>query len=446
MKISVRVFESGERYVFLLNDDGVPDFWVTHFVNVRLRMDKAWASIEQYLKDIKHLKLWEKLNNRNLLDEIYQGRVPDRSLIRDIQEHCRYSARAFKVEATSNIVDMSRYYLSTVQDKPTVSHHHFCTRIAHIAEFLYFTGHELVKKKPAAAKIFDDLDRMNRLLKSSLPRARLKKKSTEKPYISDDAFEDFVEVANFNSKYNPFKNEAVRFRNYLMIQTLYETGLRRSELLAIQISDIGSEIGDPRLFVKRRHDSKEDPRMRQPTAKTLGRGVAISEGLRSLFYDYIKRYRVKTRVSKSHPYIFVSHQAKKGGHEAGEPLEQGTVNKLFKKIQAVNPERFMYISPHEFRHFYNDQLSVIIDKKRKEVREEIKKLESMGRHAEARQFANENTITEQRELEVRAELNGHSSLESGRHYLSRTAKREATWIRKRMHEALKHKAGTRSDD
>jgi hypothetical protein len=41
MLISVRKFESGERYVFLLNDHGVPDFWVTHFVSSRLRMDKA---------------------------------------------------------------------------------------------------------------------------------------------------------------------------------------------------------------------------------------------------------------------------------------------------------------------------------------------------------------------------------------------------------------------
>jgi hypothetical protein len=64
MQISVRKFESGERYVFLLNDDGVPDFWMTHFVSARLRMDKAWTSVEQYLKDIKHFKLWEAINNR----------------------------------------------------------------------------------------------------------------------------------------------------------------------------------------------------------------------------------------------------------------------------------------------------------------------------------------------------------------------------------------------
>ncbi|EKF9435975.1 hypothetical protein O1C18_001671 [Vibrio cholerae] len=87
MQISVRKFESGERYVFLLNDDGIPDFWVTHFVSSRLRMNKAWTSIEQYLKDIKHLKLWQGINNRDLFEEIYQGKVLSRKGISDIQEH-----------------------------------------------------------------------------------------------------------------------------------------------------------------------------------------------------------------------------------------------------------------------------------------------------------------------------------------------------------------------
>ena len=45
MQISVRKFESGERYVFLLNDEGIPDFWVTHFVSSRLRMNKAWTGL-----------------------------------------------------------------------------------------------------------------------------------------------------------------------------------------------------------------------------------------------------------------------------------------------------------------------------------------------------------------------------------------------------------------
>lgn len=446
MQISVRKFESGERYVFLLNDDGIPDFWVTHFVSSRLRMNKAWTSIEQYLKDIKHLKLWEAINNRDLFEEIYQGKVLSRKDISDIQEHCRYSMAAFRQRPTDKISDMGKFYLSTVQDKPTVSRQHFLTRIAHIADFLHFIGQEHVKHKATAAKLFDELDVMKKRLKSDLPKARLKKRSLDKLNIPSDAFEDFVEVAKFNSAINPFKNPAIRLRNYIIVQTFYETGIRRSELVALQISDIGSEIDNPTLTVRRRHDNKDDPRKREPTAKTLGRSLPISKELRSLYNSYIKKYRIKTKMSKTHPYIFVSHQGRDGKYHAGEPIEVDTVNKLFNKIKSVNPERFFFIGPHQFRHNTNDKLSEMIDKIRKEVAEEVKRLESAGRLEEAKQYAFENTITEQRELEIRAELNGHSSLDSGRSYLKRTAKKQATYIRNKMYEVLKHKAERLGND
>ena len=61
MKVLVKKFTSRERYVFLLGENGVPDFWVTHFLTQKLRMTKTASSIEEYLKDIKHLKRWESV-------------------------------------------------------------------------------------------------------------------------------------------------------------------------------------------------------------------------------------------------------------------------------------------------------------------------------------------------------------------------------------------------
>lgn len=439
MHVSVKKFKSGERYVFLLDGNGVPDFWVTHFVTQRLRMNQAATSIEMYLKDIKHLKIWESINKRDLLEEIYHGKVPNRNDINSLKEHCTYKSVAFKVKSNSNVVDMGTFHLSKTHDIPTVRKQYYNSRIAHIAEFLHFIGQERSKYKSTAAKLFDDLDHMKKLFKSGLPKSRSKKSSLEKTGIPDDAFEDFVAVSKPDSKYNPFKNSVIKFRNYLIVQTLYESGLRCSELLALQIGDISSDINDPRLFVERRHDSIDDPRLRQPTAKTLGRGVPISRELRELLYIYIKQYRIKTKISITHPYIFVSHKSKKGSYETGSPLIQRTVNNLFEKIVAVNPERFVNISPHSYRHFFNDQLSTQIDKERKATQVEVSKLEKEGRLEEAKQYAYENTISEQRELEIRAELNGHSSLASGQLYLKRTAKKQATLIRKKMQAALKYK-------
>jgi integrase len=443
IRVAVKKFRSGERYVFLLGDDGVPDFWVTHFVTQKHRMSKAATSIEQYLKSIKHLKLWEAINGRDLLEEIYNGKVPSRDDIKELKEHCAYQAKVFKEErSTTNVVDMGQFHLSKTQDKPTIGKAQYVSRVAHITEFLHFVGKERVKNKPSAVRLFDALDVMKKKLKSGMPNGKLNKVSLDKSGITDDSFEDFVEVAKPNSKYNPFKNPVIKFRNYLIVQTLYETGMRCSELLALRIGDIGSDTDNPTLSVIRRHDSKEDPRLKEPTAKTLERSLPISKELRDLLSSYIKSHRTQTKVAKTHPFIFVSHKDKEGSYETGQPIIQQTVNDLFNRIKKVNPERFWGITPHSYRHFFNDQLSSRIDEERKIVKQEVKRLELAGLHEEAKQYANENTITEQRELEIRAELNGHSSLDSGRTYLKRTTRQQASKIRQKMHEKLKHKAGS----
>lgn len=438
MKVAVKKFKSGERYVFLLGDDGVPDFWVTHFVTQKLRMTKAATSIEQYLKNVKHLKRWEELNGRDLLDEICNGKIPSRDDIKKLKEHCSYQAKALKDKPASNIVDMGKFHLSKTQDKPTIGKSQYISRIAHIAEFLHFIGKERVKHKPAATSLFDALDEMKKKIKSELPKGKSKKVSLDKSGIADDVYEDFVEVAKPNSKYNPFKNPVIKFRNYLIVQILYETGFRCAELLALRISDIGTETNNPTLSVVRRHDSKDDPRLKEPTAKTLGRSVPITKELRDLLNTYIKTHRVETTLAKTHPFIFVSHKDKEGYYQSGQPLIQQTVNDLFNRIKSVNSERFWGITPHSFRHYFNDQLSESIDEEKRAVREEVKRLEQAGLHKAAKQYADENTITRQRELELRAELNGHSSLDSGEIYLKRTTRKQAQNIRQKMLVKLKH--------
>ena len=170
MRVAVKKFKSGERYVFLLDDDGVPDFWVTHFVTQRLRMTKAATSMEQYLKNIKHLKRWEEINSRNLLDEIYSGKVPNLDDINALKEHCYYQVKSFKEKPVSNITDMGQFYIAKTQDRPTISKSQFITRISHIVDFLHFIGKERVKYKATAPKLFDALDQMKNRFKSNMPK------------------------------------------------------------------------------------------------------------------------------------------------------------------------------------------------------------------------------------------------------------------------------------
>ncbi|QMJ67353.1 site-specific integrase [Escherichia coli] len=442
MKIEIKKFMSGERYVFLLDDDGMPDFWVTHFVTNKLRKNLTTSSIQQYLKSIKHLKLWESINGRDLLEEIYNGAIPTLDDINALKEHCSYRASVFKNQIKTNVTDMGKFHLSKSKDKPTVTKSQYISRMAHITEYLHFCGKERVKKKPSASQLFDALDLMKTQLKSDMPKDRLKSKqmALDKSGIPDDVFEDFVAVAKPNSEHNPFRNSVIRFRNYLIVQILYETGFRRSELAALRIGDIGTDTDNPTLSVVRRHNSKEDPRLDEPTAKTLGRTVPISKELRDLLNIYVRTHRFQTKAAKKHPFIFVSHKAKSGSHESGQPLVKQTINDIFNRIRKVNFERFWGITPHSFRHYFNHMLSKSIDQEKKAVEEEVKRLEAEGKPQAAKLYADANKITEARELEIRAEKNGHSDLNSGRPYLKRTVIEQANKMRRKMHENLKHKA------
>lgn len=441
MKIQYRKFKSGERYVFLLDENRIPDFWVTHFVTQKLRMSHEASSIKRHLENIKHLKRWEALNGRSLLDEISNGKIPTRDDIKAIKEHCTLDARYIDQKPLCNVVDMGKFAISRSDDKPTIGKDHCATRIRDIADFLCFIGKERVKHKHSSAKLFDALDKMKERLKSNIPKARLKNPSLDKSGITDDAFEDFVSVATPDSENNPFSMSSIKFRNYLMVQIIYETGIRRAELLALRISDIGTDITEPTLSVVRRHDSKEDLRLQEPTAKTLGRDVYISKELRDLIYIYIKSHRSKEKEAKKHPFIFVTHKEKKGFYEAGQPLSLQSVNDIYGRIKKVNSEHFWGINPQRYRHYFNDRLSNTMDEARDHAIQEIKRLEEAGLYESAKQFATANIMTEQRELETRAELNGHSSLKSGQHYVKRTMRKRANEFRKKMLEDLKHKAG-----
>ncbi|NMS01615.1 site-specific integrase, partial [Vibrio parahaemolyticus] len=120
----------------------------------------------------------------------------------------------------------------------------------------------------------------------------------------------------------------------------------------------------------------------------------ISKELRDLLNTYVRKHRFQTKAAKKHPFIFVSHKAKSGSYESGQPLVKQTINDIFNRIRKVNFERFWGITPHSFRHYFNHMLSKSIDQEKKAVEEEVKRLEAEGKPQAAKLYADANKITE----------------------------------------------------
>ena len=89
-------FENGERYPTLVDENGIPDFWITLFVTSSLRKSRTASSIENIVRDILYIRLWEKIENRSLEQEFKEARLLTDDDISSIRDHCRLDARALK--------------------------------------------------------------------------------------------------------------------------------------------------------------------------------------------------------------------------------------------------------------------------------------------------------------------------------------------------------------
>lgn len=163
------------------------------------------------------------------------------------------------------------------------------------------------------------------------------------------------------------------------------------------------------MWVRRNQDDATDPRPNQPVSKTKERLLPIPEELADQIRDYILSVRTKIAPAGKHPYLLVSHRK---GPTYGRPLSASALgSRIMATAQSVAPE-FAQIHPHAFRHHFNYELSVRIDQHNAKVRA----------HPEDRSLT---LITDARELDMRAFLNGHRSAASGEAYTRRHAREQA---------------------
>lgn len=103
----------------------------------------------------------------------------------------------------------------------------------------------------------------------------------------------------------------------------------------------------------RQADAHDDPRRRQPNAKTLARELEISEVLQRQLSEYILKHRRKLKNARSNDFLFVS--------ELGDPLSSSALNKIFRVVRAKYPELPRSFTPHSLRHTWNDNFSAELD-------------------------------------------------------------------------------------
>lgn len=129
----------------------------------------------------------------------------------------------------------------------------------------------------------------------------------------------------------PGETTPLGLRDRAMLQLLYASGLRVSELCQLQLSDLNDELGVVRVFGK---GNKQ---------RLVPVGRAALDALR----QYLLQGRSKLLKRRPSPYLFVSRR--------GEPLTRQAVWKLL-KAYATRAGISRRLSPHIIRHSFATHL------------------------------------------------------------------------------------------
>ena len=406
MKVAQLVFTEGERYPILIDGEGLLDFWVTHYVTEILRPDLKQTAIENSIRHIIHLKLWEEINERDLIAEFSGGAFLSDMDIISIRDHCRLNTYSLKKwhgsSRTKNVWKLSLSHPTRTYHLSVVSKGHTANRLAHIAAFLRFTARTMLRERANFTSLADDIDAMKQKIIAQKPKGRSANGMANDPNTKappPEVFAKLMQTVKDDSPDNPYKNSGVRKRNAAMFDLLNATGMRSGEILALYVRDVDYLAGT--VSVVRRHDNPIDQRKRQPVAKTLERNIPISLSLAQRLRDYVMDVRSTIPGANKGPFLFLTH---KSGKYQGKPLTDSTFrNRILGPVTTANPELFDEVCRHGFRHNYNYHLSKKID----------------AHNLRAKTDPTIKPISEKEELETRMLLNGWESKESALNYNSR---------------------------
>jgi len=203
-----------------------------------------------------------------------------------------------------------------------------------------------------AVELRRELGRIKRLYAQLRPPGR--QPNLQLRAIPPDVLEELYEVFRPDSPRNPFRTDANKWRNFVMMLLLTQLGLRKGEILSLGVSALRTEFDEAAGGM--RHwlsiDGKlvqQDTRARRASLKngSAVRQLPISLSLLTALDTYISQYR----GDPAHAFLFNSQQ--------GSPLAPSTVDQFvatavkhlsIKAIDSVRRHADGKLSPHSFRH------------------------------------------------------------------------------------------------
>lgn len=267
----------------------------------------------------------------------------------DQAEHCVPAVDLDLALLSPNLSEIERVlsaFLLTLQVKSQIAtSSHWRLARSFVFEFLRF------------AEIDTDAMRM-RLLEIEQRFQRLRPQAPRPPAsvraLPAEVIEDLHEIFNPASPRNPYRTEAIRWRNFAIFMLLLHLGLRAGELLSLAAGAIKNEFshlaGAETFWIDVEIDDElTDPRARPASLKNINatRQLPLPPELADLCALYLTNFR----GDPPHGFLFTSQE--------GRPLSNRTLGQIFSNAQACLTSAPLdalvtrhrgNLSPHDFRH------------------------------------------------------------------------------------------------
>jgi integrase len=361
-KVQRFAFESGERYALLTNaQTGIPLTHQNLYTTIHIR--NTGSSINTMIACLGDLRLFEEICE--YLDIQLEQRFAEGKLLTkpEMESICYWAKKtqvalkkAQKIKDTENVFDFkpklkrlesSRYAVAI--DTELVKTMTTYNRLSNIISYTFWLANSL-----APEKVMQQIEKMEEHFKTYRPT----KQTTEN---NNNAFKSLTEtqmirilnIIRPDATDNPWKNSAIRYRNQMIVNVIYDIGCRKGDALTLKATEI--EAGSNELKIRRSADDSNDNRKDQPLVKTLGRDVGVSEDVFEMVENYIIKYRSQIKGSGKNPFLILSHQS---GAKTAKALSISGLRKVFEILsEAVG----FKVNPHPLRHTWNDEFSEEIE-------------------------------------------------------------------------------------
>ncbi|WP_462146194.1 tyrosine-type recombinase/integrase [Pseudoalteromonas gelatinilytica] len=361
LHVETLILKNGERYPVLMAGNNFPHDLVTLWVTAKLHSKGlALNTITNKIKHIRWFLTWQTKQERNLFREFQDGQFLTEEDMENIQSHMAIDILHLKAgikqkrSSRSKVINLSGNP-SFLEVAPSVGRNHQYNRLTSVIEFVVFIAKLAVSKKQTRS-LNQSISKMEEKFKTFRPKGKGKNVLSKSKAIDIpvETVEEFLSVAHFEHKENPFETMDIKFRNYLMFHLLEQTGMRRGELLSLQITHMTLQGSDKAIWISRTHDDVNDSRVNQAVTKTKERKIRISQETADLVNKYIMEYRSKIPKANNHAYLFVTHKkCSTQGNPVSTSTFDNTIVPTLKKVKA----KFEVIHPHFFRHYWNEIFS-----------------------------------------------------------------------------------------